>query len=90
MGLLRLSGYAAAQTLHVATTAPPLALAARRRLATMVKYLGQAEAQEVDVQLMGPHYAYSVEQLMELAGLRYVMSICQPGGCRGLSLRRCM
>lgn len=38
---------------------------------TMVRYLGQAEAQDVDVQLMGPRYAYSVDQLMELAGLRY-------------------
>lgn len=42
-----------------------------RKLSTMVKYLGQAEAQEVDVQLMGPKYAYSIDQLMELAGLRY-------------------
>lgn len=45
---------------------------------TMVRYLGQAEAQDVDVQLMGPRYAYSVDQLMELAGLRYRIVLLLP------------
>eukprot|EP01134_Creolimax_fragrantissima_P002454 CFRG2454T1 len=41
----------------------------------MVKYLSQQEAIDVDVQLMGPEYAYSIDQLTELAGLSVACSV---------------
>eukprot|EP00121_Abeoforma_whisleri_P015975 Awhi_evm1s14684 len=33
-----------------------------------MKYLTQHEAQNIDVELMGPKYQFSIDQLMELAG----------------------
>eukprot|EP00123_Amoebidium_parasiticum_P014013 comp22280_c0_seq1/m.32985 comp22280_c0_seq1/g.32985 ORF comp22280_c0_seq1/g.32985 comp22280_c0_seq1/m.32985 type:complete len:262 (-) comp22280_c0_seq1:302-1087(-) len=53
-----------------------LAALTKKAMAT-VRYLGQAAAQEVDVQLMGPKYAFSIDQLMELAGLSVACAIAK-------------
>lgn len=42
----------------------------------MVKYLGQEEAINVDVELFN-EYSYSVDQLMELAGLSCATAIAK-------------
>jgi NAD(P)H-hydrate epimerase len=43
----------------------------------MVRYLNQEQAQNVDIELMGPKYAYSVDQLMELAGLSVASALAK-------------
>lgn len=50
----------------------------------MVKFLGQQEAIDIDVELFN-EYKYSVDQLMELAGLSCAVSIskCFPPNTLG-------
>lgn len=43
---------------------------------TMVKYLGQQEAINVDLELFG-EYSFSVDQLMELAGLSCASAVAK-------------
>lgn len=49
---------------------------ASRRFSTMVKYLGQQEAIDVDQELFN-EYRFSVDQLMELAGLSCATAIAK-------------
>eukprot|EP00124_Ichthyophonus_hoferi_P003949 Ihof_evm2s385 gene=Ihof_evmTU2s385 len=46
-------------------------------MASPLKYLSQKEAQDIDLQLMGPEYGYSIDQLMELAGLSVASAIAK-------------
>ncbi|KNC75936.1 YjeF [Sphaeroforma arctica JP610] len=44
---------------------------------SMVKYLTQEEAKSVDEHLMGDKYAFSIDQLMELAGLSVACAVAE-------------
>ena len=56
---------AAAAAAHVAAAAATAAAATR----TPLRFLSQSVAQAIDVKLMSPVHGFSLEQLMELAGL---------------------
>jgi len=42
----------------------------------LVSYLSQKDAQDLDADLMGDDYAFSIDQLMEIAGLSVAQAVC--------------
>ena len=42
-----------------------------------VSFVSAAQAKEIDEKLMGPEFGFSIDQLMELAGLSVASALCE-------------
>lgn len=60
---------------HLARTLPDSTAVLTMSVSPSVQYLGQREAQRLDEQLMSRRFGFSIDQLMELAGLSVACAV---------------